>query len=253
MKIRFLGTGTSQGIPVIACECAVCRSSNSMDKRLRSSVLIEEQGKTFVIDTGPDFRQQMLREKVKKLDFLLFTHAHKDHTAGLDDIRSFNWLTKKPMDIYAEQPVLDHLRIEFSYAFAEQKYPGIPDMLLHPVTTEPFDVQGIQIIPVRGIHMHLPVLGFRIGNFAYLTDVNFVPENELSKLEGLDVLVVNALRKKKHVSHFNLEEALAFAKKVKAGKTLLTHISHLMGFHEEVNRELPSGISLAHDGLVLNL
>jgi phosphoribosyl 1,2-cyclic phosphate phosphodiesterase len=253
LKITFLGTGTSQGVPVIACECPVCLSADSKDNRLRSSIMIEENGQTFVIDTGPDFRQQMLREKVKKVDAILFTHEHKDHIAGLDDIRSYNWIYKKPMDIYAEERVLKALQVEYSYVFADDKYPGIPEMTLHEIENKLFEIEGISIMPVRALHCKLPVFGYKINNFAYLTDVNSVPEEELYKLKNLDVLVVTALRMKKHISHFNLEEALEFVNLLKPKKTYLTHISHYLGFHELINKELPANVELAYDGLKIEI
>jgi phosphoribosyl 1,2-cyclic phosphate phosphodiesterase len=251
LKVTFLGTGTSQGVPVIACDCAVCHSNDSNDKRLRSSVLIEVEGKVFVIDTGPDFRQQMLRENVKRVDAIFFTHEHKDHIAGLDDIRSFNWIYKKSMDIYAEERVLKALQIEYSYVFAEDKYPGIPKMTLHSISEKPFNVMGIEIIPIRALHYKLPVLGFRIGEFAYITDAKTIPESEYEKLKGLKYFVINALRKKEHISHLNLAEAIEISKKVGAEHSYLTHISHMMGFHDEIEKELPENVYLAFDGLTL--
>ena len=253
MKVTFLGTGTSQGVPVIACDCAICQSYDLHDKRLRSSVLIEVDNKFLVIDTGPDFRQQMLTANVKRVDAILFTHEHKDHIAGLDDIRSFNWIYKKPMDIYAEKRVLNALQIEYSYVFAEDKYPGIPEMTLHEIDENPFFIQGTEIVPIRAIHYKLPVLGYRIGDFAYITDASLIENAEFEKLKNLKCFVINALRKKEHISHFNLEQAINIAQKVEAEQTFLTHISHLMGFHREINAELPKGISLAHDGLVVEM
>ncbi len=253
MKITFLGTGTSQGIPVIACECPVCLSKDAKDNRLRSSVLVEADGITLVIDSGPDFRQQMLREKVKKLDAILFTHEHKDHISGADDVRSYNWIYRKSMDVFAEERVLKAIQREYSYAFSEDKYPGIPQMTLHAIENRNFDLFGLNVIPVRGLHHKLPVFGFRMNDFAYLTDINFVAEEEMLKLKNLDVLVVSALRKRKHLSHFNLEDALEFVKQVNPKKAFLTHISHYMGFHEEVNKELPENVELAYDGLSVDL
>lgn len=253
VKVTFLGTSTSQGVPVIACECGVCLSNNLKDKRLRSSVLIETDDLTIVIDSGPDFRQQMLHEKVKKLSAILFTHEHKDHISGADDIRSFNWITGKPMDVYAEKRVLDAIKYEYSYVFADEKYPGIPRMELHPVINKIFRISGLEIIPVRAFHHNLPVFGYRINNFAYLTDINYVPAEELKKLHNLDILVVNALRKSKHTSHFNLAEAIEFSGRISPRKTFLTHISHYMGFHDEVSKELPENVHLAYDGLQLTM
>jgi phosphoribosyl 1,2-cyclic phosphate phosphodiesterase len=195
----------------------------------------------------------MLREKVKKLDAILFTHEHKDHIAGLDDIRSFNWIYKKPMDIYAEQRVLKALQNEYSYAFADEKYPGIPEMNLHIISENPFKIFEIEIMPIRVMHYHLPILGFRINNFAYITDAKYIPETEFNKLKNIDILTINALRKEKHISHFCLEEAIEVARKINPKHTYFTHISHLMGFHKEVSKELPENMSLAYDGLVINL
>jgi phosphoribosyl 1,2-cyclic phosphate phosphodiesterase len=251
MKITFLGTGTSQGIPVIACNCDVCLSENEKDKRLRVSVLIEHQGKTIVIDTGPDFRQQMLRENVQQLDAVVFTHEHKDHIAGLDDVRAFNFKQQKDMDIYASNHVQNALRREFHYAFDEYKYPGVPELKLHTVTDEVFEVEGIPFIPINVKHYKLPVKGYRISNFTYITDANRIEDKELEKIKGSEIIVLNALRKEPHISHFTLDEAVELLVKLKPKKAYLTHISHLMGKHDDVAKELPDFIEIAYDGLVI--
>ncbi|MDA3927881.1 MAG: MBL fold metallo-hydrolase [Prolixibacteraceae bacterium] len=253
MKVTFLGTGTSQGVPVVACNCKVCQSTDEKDKRLRTSALIEIDGSTILIDAGPDFRQQMLRENVKKLDAILVTHEHYDHIAGLDDIRAFNWIQKRPTDIYAELRVQKSIKKIFSYVFASKKYPGIPQMNLHDIENEIFQINGIEIIPIRGMHYKLPVLGFRFGSFAYLTDMKTINPIELEKLFGVEVLVVEALRKEAHISHMNLDEALDLIATVKPQKAYLTHVSHLLGLQEEVSKELPSNVSFAYDGLCLDL
>lgn len=253
MKITFLGTGTSQGIPVITCNCDVCQSGDEKDKRLRTSVLIETESTNIVIDTGPDFRQQMLREKVKKLDAVMFTHEHKDHISGLDDIRSYNYVQQKPMDVYAQHRVLEALKQEFSYVFSEYKYPGIPKVILHEINTNAFKINDVKITPIPVIHLKLPILGYRIGNFGYITDANFIPEESKALLKGLDVLVINALRIKKHISHFNLTEALAVVDELKPQKAFLTHISHYLGKHEEILKMVPRGVEPAYDGLVISI
>ena len=249
MKVTFLGTGTSQGVPLIGCECEVCQSPDPKDKRLRSSIMIEQDGNTFVIDSGPDFRQQMLREKVKNLDAIIFTHEHKDHIAGLDDVRAFNYLNGKEMDVYATQRVQVALKREFAYVFSGVEYPGIPKIKLHTITNIPFDVNGIQFIPIEVLHMHLPVLGFRIGDFTYVTDANFISEKEKEKIKGSKVIVLNALRKLKHVSHYSLDEAVELLKELAPEKAYLVHISHQLGRHEELEKELPPFIQCAYDGL----
>lgn len=246
----ILGSGTSQGIPVIACECHVCTSGKVEDNRLRCSVLLEIGGKNYVIDAGPDFRQQMLKFRVKSLEAVLFTHEHKDHVAGLDDVRAFNFIENRDMDIYCTKAVEEALRREYHYAFHEDKYPGIPQLNIIPIENKPFELSGkIPVMPIEVMHYFMPVLGFRFGDFAYITDAKTVETVEIEKLKGVKVLVVNALRKEPHISHFNLEEALAFIEQVKPERAYLTHISHLFGTHEEIENELPEHVFAAYDGL----
>lgn len=252
-KITFLGTATSIGVPVIACDCEVCRSSNPKDSRLRSSVLIEIGDTTLVIDCGPDFRQQMLTHKVNRIDALLLTHEHRDHVGGLDDVRGFNYSQRESVSVYCEQRVVDNLKKDFSYIFADQKYRGVPELSLHYINDEKFSVKRVDIEPIRVMHHKLGILGFRVGSFAYITDASFIAEEELVKLEGLSVLVVNALRKSPHFSHFSLDDALAVIDRLKPKDAYITHISHLMGLHDAVNRELPPNVRLAFDGLVIEL
>lgn len=248
MKITFLGTGTSQGVPVIACDCKTCLSDDYRDKRLRTSVLIEIDEAILVIDAGPDFRQQMLREKVKRLDAIILTHEHKDHISGMDDVRAFNYKSQDAIDIFAEERVQKAVRKEYSYVFAEYQYPGIPKMRLNPVNDYGFAIKGINLIPLRVFHYRLPVYGFRIGNFAYITDANYIPEETKEKLFGVKYFVINALRKEKHISHFSLREAINLIREVSPRKAFITHISHQMGLHEEVTATLPPEIMLAFDG-----
>jgi phosphoribosyl 1,2-cyclic phosphate phosphodiesterase len=251
LKITFLGTGTSQGVPVITCNCEVCQSDDPRNNRLRVSILIETADKTIVIDSGPDFRYQMLRAKVKDLDAILFTHEHKDHVAGLDDIRPFNYLLHKNIDIYASDRVQDALKKEFSYIFSEIKYPGLPQIELHTIHKDPFFIGQTEITPLAIMHYKLPILGFRIGDFTYITDAKTVSDETIAKVSGTKILVVNALQRQSHISHFTLEEAIDFAAKIGAEQTYFTHISHNLGLHEEVEKELPYGIKLAYDGLTL--
>lgn len=252
MKVTLLGTGTSQGVPVIACECPVCNSLDYRDKRLRVSVHLEVDGKSFIIDSGPDFRQQILRERIKKLDALIFTHEHKDHTAGMDDIRAFNFSQHKDMPVYAEERVIHQLQNEFSYIFSGINYPGIPRVQVHPITEEPFKIEGITFTPIRAMHYKLPVLGFRVKDFTYITDANFISEPEKEKIKGSEIVILNALRKEPHISHFSLSEAITLLEELQPKQAYLTHISHLLGFHAEVEKELPNFIKLAYDGLKLN-
>jgi phosphoribosyl 1,2-cyclic phosphate phosphodiesterase len=251
VKITFLGTGTSQGVPVIACECSTCTSEDPHDKRLRTSLLLETDNVILLFDAGPDFRQQMLLEKVTRLDSIILTHEHKDHIAGLDDVRAFNYKSQSAIDIYCEERVQRAIRKEYSYVFSEIQYPGIPKMKLNPIPDHGFTIKGLEIIPVRVFHYHLPVFGFRIGDFAYITDANYIPEESKEKLIGVKYLVINALRKEKHISHFSLREALDFIREISPKKSFITHISHQMGYHAEVTRELPKGTSLAYDGLTV--
>ena len=251
-KVTFLGTGTSQGIPMIACDCTVCKSTDERDKRLRVSIHVEIGGKSFIIDTGPDFRQQVLRAGIKRLDAVLYTHEHKDHTAGMDDVRGFNYQQQATIPLYARAQVIEQLKREFAYAFGENKYPGAPEIDVYEIDGTPFTVQGIAIQPIFVKHYYLDVLGFRFGNFAYVTDANAITPEEQDKLRGLDVLVINALRKTTHVSHFTLAEALEVIADLQPKQAYITHISHQMGLHAAVNKELPPNVSLAHDGLVLH-
>jgi phosphoribosyl 1,2-cyclic phosphate phosphodiesterase len=253
VTITFLGTGTSQGVPVIACDCEVCTSADKHDKRLRSSILIETEGKVIVIDSGPDFRYQMLRENVKHLDAVVFTHEHKDHTAGLDDIRAFNFRQQAAMDVYATPRVQEALKREFAYIFAEFKYPGIPQLNLHTIGNEPFNIGKVALTPIEVMHYRLPVLGFRINDFTYLTDAKTIAPAEVEKIKGTKVLVINALQKQPHLSHFTLQEAIAFARQIGAQTTYFTHISHRLGKHADVSAELPAGIQLAYDGLKIEV
>ncbi|MBN4072607.1 MBL fold metallo-hydrolase [Crocinitomix catalasitica] len=249
LKATFLGTGTSQGIPVITCDCAVCQSTNQKDKRLRTSLMISNGNQNLVIDTGPDFRQQMLRENVQSIEAILFTHDHKDHVAGMDDIRAFNFKTKKAMEVYADANVQETLKRDYHYVFAKDKYPGVPSVNLNDLTNEPIEIMGEKIIPLNVLHHKLPIKAFRIRNFAYITDAKSIPPAEYEKLAGVKELVLNALRKEPHISHFTLAEALKIIEDIKPEKAFLTHISHLMGIHDEVNKELPDNVFLAHDGL----
>ena len=254
IKITFLGTGTSQGIPVIGSDHPVSFSDDLKDKRLRSSILIEYKDFNFVIDCGPDFRQQMLKTNCRKLDAIIFTHEHADHTTGIDDVRPYFFRQGK-IPIYLHERVLNSLHNRFAYIFdPKQKYPGAPDFEVNLITKEnDFQILGLNMTPIEAVHYKLPVLGFRLGKFAYLTDVKTISDKEMLKLNGLDTLVINALRYESHPSHLNIEEALEIIDQVKPKQTFFTHISHNMGFHEEVCRSLPKSVSLAFDGLVLEV
>lgn len=288
-KLTFLGTGTSQGVPIIGCQCAVCRSADPKDKRLRAAALVQHDGLTLLIDAGPDFRTQMLRENVRHLDGILLTHAHKDHTGGLDDVRAFNYIDKRAVEIYCEPMVLKSLRNDYAYAFAEHKYPGAPEWHVQLIDERPFRVESsaldgelewvhdqgyfyrmadgslrpsdnaireapherANIIPIRGYHDQLPVLGFRIGDIAYLTDMSRLPDEELSKLEGLEHLTLNTVSYHPHHSHFSLGEAVALARRIGAKHTWLTHLSHAFPVHKQFCKELPPEIQPAWDGLTI--
>jgi phosphoribosyl 1,2-cyclic phosphate phosphodiesterase len=253
LQITFLGTGTSSGVPMIGCSCPVCISADSRDCRLRSSVLIESPETTIVIDTTPDFRYQMLRRKVKKLDAVVFTHPHKDHMAGLDDIRAFNFFSGKSMPVYANSLTEEALRRDFYYAFSDTKYPGVPELDIHTITDAPFQIQDLLIQPILTWHLKMPVLGFRVGPFTYITDANYIEDAEKEKIKGSSVLVLNALRKEHHISHFNLQQAVDLVEELQVPEAYFTHISHQMGLHSEVEAELPQGVHLSYDGLMLRL
>lgn len=248
-NITFLGTGTSQGVPMIGCKCNVCTSEDSRDKRLRTSAHIMYNGVSILIDAGPDFRQQMLREDLCHLDAILLTHHHKDHTGGLDDVRAINYLEQRAFPIYCEKYVQDSLKLEYSYAFSDYKYPGIPEFILKTIGEDPFKINGVTIIPIRAYHYKLPVLGFRIGNLAYITDANYIPESEFEKLKGLSVFVINTVKRDKHISHYSLPEAIEVAQRVGAEKSFLTHLSHQLPVYSELSKELPAGIEPAYDRL----
>ncbi|MEO5563173.1 MAG: MBL fold metallo-hydrolase [Chitinophagaceae bacterium] len=253
LKITFLGTGTSSGVPMIGCDCEVCASPDKKDKRLRSSILVQSAKTTLVVDTGPDFRYQMLRENVKHLDAVVFTHPHKDHMAGLDDIRAYNYLIKRPMEIYADSLTEEAVRRDFYYAFSENKYPGIPELNLNTITLDPFVVGDIPVTPILVWHLKMPVMGFRFGKFTYITDANRIDEAEKEKIKGSEIVVLNALRRAKHISHFNLEEAIAMVQELKVPTGYFTHLSHQLGAHAAVEAELPKGIHLAYDRQVIDI
>lgn len=253
LKITFLGTGTSSGVPMIACGCEVCKSIDKKDNRLRSSILIETQATTIVIDTTPDFRYQMLRTNTTKLDAVVFTHPHKDHIAGLDDVRAFNFFAEKAMPLFANELTANAIKTEMHYAFAEKKYHGVPNLTIENIDENKFTIGDIDLLPIKVWHYKMPVLGFRISDFTYITDANRIDDVEKEKIVGSKILVVNALRKEKHLSHFTLDEAISLANELKIPEVYFTHISHQMGKHFDVDKELPKHIQLAYDGLVLSM
>jgi phosphoribosyl 1,2-cyclic phosphate phosphodiesterase len=253
LKITFLGTGTSSGVPMIACDCEVCTSTNTKDNRLRSSIMVQSKTTTIVVDTTPDFRFQMLREKVKSIDAIIFTHPHKDHMAGLDDVKAFNYFTKKPINVYANEFTQVALKREFYYVFAEEKYPGIPDIHLNTIEDDSFLIGDILVTPIKVWHLKMPVLGFRFENFTYITDANRIEESEKEKIKGSQVLVLNALRHEKHISHFTLQEAIDLAHDLLIPQAYFTHISHQLGLHDDVSKSLPIDCALGYDGLEINI
>ena len=251
VKLTFLGTGTSQGVPLIGCQCEVCLSTNPKDKRLRSSVLIENNGSTFVIDTGPDFRQQMLRENVHQLDAVVFTHEHNDHLVGLDDVRAYNFIHKMHMDVYASTRVQEAIHRVFPYIFSDNKYPGIPRLELHSIFDEPFKIKNTTVIPINVMHYKMPVKAFRVENITYITDANFISEDEKEKIRGSEIIIVNALRKEEHISHFTFDQAIALMEDLKPKKAYFTHISHQLGLYDDIKKQLPDWIEPAWDGLTV--
>jgi phosphoribosyl 1,2-cyclic phosphate phosphodiesterase len=253
LTITFLGTGTSTGVPMIACPCYVCASPDAKDKRLRSSILVQSATTTFVVDTTPDFRCQMLRIHNTKLDAVLFTHPHKDHTAGLDDVRPYNFFTQKTIDVYANSLTEEALKREFAYVFSDFRYPGIPDINLVTIDDTPFIIGDVPVQPITVWHHKMPVYAYRFGDFTYITDANRIDDHEKEKIKGSKIMVVNALRREDHISHFTLQQAIALAQELNVPETYLTHISHQLGRHEEEEKLLPPGIHLAWDGLQLHI
>ncbi|WP_018611944.1 MBL fold metallo-hydrolase [Segetibacter koreensis] len=253
LKITFLGTGTSTGVPMVACTCEVCTSTDSNDNRLRSSIMIQSASTTIIVDATPDFRYQMLRENIKHIDAILITHSHKDHVAGVDDTRPFQFFSHLPTEIYGNNMSLEGVRNEIPYAFDTTKYPGIPKVNLHEVSLDPFVIGDIPVIPILVWHYKMPVYGFRFGKFTYITDANRIDAKEKEKIVGSEILVLNALRKEPHISHFTLQQAIELVKELKIPRAYFTHISHQLGLHKAVNDLLPGGIQLAYDGLKIEI
>lgn len=249
IKVTFLGTGTSTGVPVVACDCEVCQSNDHRDRRLRTSVMVQVNGHNFIIDCGPDFRYQMIREKVEDISAIIFTHGHRDHIAGLDDVRAFNYVLNKTVNVFASEEVIGSIRREFPYIFTEKRFFGAPQLEFHVIDNQKFKVEEVEITPIEVLHHKLKVFGFRIGRFSYITDANYISDIEKQKLENSDVMVINALRKSRHISHFSLEEALQVIQEVKPRKAYITHLSHFIGLHENIEKSLPDNIHLAYDGL----
>ncbi len=253
MKITFLGTGTSTGVPVVACKCDVCTSENPFDKRYRSSVMLTRGNSNIIIDCGPDFRIQMLKHKVEDIDAVVFTHAHRDHIAGLDDIRAFNFILNKSIDIYGSKITLEAIKVQFPYIFMPGRYKGAPQLILHPINESPFNIGEFNFIPIEVLHFDMKVFGYRIADFTYITDANYISPAELDKVRGSKVVVINALRKSRHASHFSLDEALGIIDDLKPDAAYLTHISHFLGKFESIEPTLPNGVHLAHDGLQIEI
>tara|TARA_Y200000002_G_C22674659_1_gene661525 strand:- start:1262 stop:2020 length:759 start_codon:yes stop_codon:yes gene_type:complete len=252
LKIKFLGTGTSQGVPVIGCTCAVCVSQDTKNKRLRSSALIKISNKNILIDTGPDLRQQALKNKINKIDYVLYTHAHRDHVSGIDELRSFNFIQKKSIKAYGNKELVNQLKNDYSYIFSDFKYPGLPEVELNKVNKN-FYLDDIEIIPIKVKHHKLNILGYRIGNLTYITDAKTISDNQLKKINGSQILVINCLQIKEHLSHLNMEEVLSLIRKIEVKKVYLIHISHNLGLHDEINKSLPDNVELAYDNLEIIL
>ncbi len=253
MKVTFLGTGTSQGVPVIGCDCAVCVSEDSKDNRLRSSIILEEEGYYLLFDTGPDFRYQMLRARIPRLDSILMTHFHNDHVAGLDDVRPFNFRQGRSIDVFADDLTYKALQQKYDYVFAAEPYPGAPKIDLHHHNFEPFTLGPFQITPFKVFHGRLPITAYRINDLLYMTDVKTIPQKAYNLFEGVDTLTINALRREEHHSHLNLSEAIQESERIGARETYFMHISHYLGLHEEVNDELPPHIHLSYDTLTIEV